>query len=120
MPQKTDLISYQASTMTAPLKQLIDHYGDCLELLSAHEKLHLLAILAFWQALDTELSEKSDDSDSLGCEAYRLADAIEDYPAEISGDTLAALKCLEGIEVDEVVDLMVAIASQIRDGVFQQ
>lgn len=112
---KTDLITYQASKLTDPLKQIIADYGDCLELLTAEEKLHLLAILAFWQALDTELTEESE-----GCEAYRLADAIEDYPPEISGDTLAALKCLEGVEADQVCDLMVAIASQLRDGVFQQ
>ena len=117
---KTDLISYQASKMTAPLKQLISDYGDCLELLTAEEKLHLLAILALWQALDTELSEDSDTQDSLDCEAYRLADAIEDYPPEVSGDVLAALKCLESVEVESVLDLMVAIASQVRDGVFQQ
>ena len=114
---KTDLISYQASKMTSPLKQLISDYGDCLELLSAHEKLHLLAILALWQGLDTELTEESDE---IGCEAYGLANAIEDYPPELSGDTLQALKCLEGVEADQVCDLMVAIASQLRDGVFQQ
>ena len=117
---KTDLISYQASQMTAPLKQLIEDYGDCLELLSAHEKLHLLAILALWQGLDTELSEENVDPDFIGCEAYGLAAAIEDYPPEVSGDVLAALKCLEGIKVEQVCDLMVAISSQIRDGVFQQ
>lgn len=115
MPQKQDLISYQASKMTAPLKQLIAEYGDCLELLTAEEKLHLLAILALWQALDTELTEESEV-----CEAYRLADAIEDYPPEVSGDVLAALKCLESVEVGEVLDLIAAISSQIRNGVFQQ
>ena len=117
---KTDLISYQASKITAPLKQLISDYGDCLELLSAHEKLHLLAILALWQGLDTELSEDNVDPDEIGCEAYGLANAIEDYPLKVSGDVLAALNCLEGIEVGQVCDLMVAIASQVRDGVFQQ
>ena len=117
---KTDLISYQASKMTAPLKQLISDYGDCLELLSAHEKLHLLSILALWQGLDTELTEAPDKQDFYNCEAYRLADAIEDYPPEVSGDVLAALECLEGIEAEQVCDLMVAIASQVRDGVFQQ
>lgn len=117
---KTDLISHQASKMTAPLQQLIEEYGDCLELLTAEEKLHLLAILAFWQGLDTELSEAIDQQGSRDCEAYRLADAIEDYPPEISGDVLQALKCLDGIEVGSVCDLMVAISCQIRDGVFQQ
>ena len=116
MPTKQALISYQVSTMTAPLKQLIEEYGDPLDLLTAEEKLHLLAVLAFWQALDTELS----DDDPLVCEAYRLADAIEDYPAELSGDTLQALRCLEGVEAEQVCDLMVAISSQVRDGVFQQ
>ena len=121
MPQKTDLISYQASKMTAPLKQLIADYGDCLELLSAHEKLHLLAVLAMWQGRDTELSEDPDDQDSLGVvHTYELAEGVEDYPFEFSGDTLQALKCLEGIEVGQVCDLMVAIACQVRDGVYQE
>ena len=120
MPQKTDLITYQASQMTAPLKQLIADYGDCLELLSAAEKLHLLAVLALWQARDTELGEDPDDQDSLGiAETYELAEAVEDYPCEFSGDTLQALKSLEGIEVDQILDLMVAIACQLRDGVYQ-
>ena len=117
---KTDLISHQALKMTAPLKQLIEEYGDCLDLLTAEDKLHLLAILAFWQGLDTELSEAPDKQDFYNCEAYRLADAIEDYPPELSGDVLQALKCLEGIEVGSVCDLMVAISCQVRDGVFQQ
>jgi len=120
MPQKQDSISYQASKMTEPLKQLIADYGDCLELLSACEKLHLLSILALWQGLDTEISDDSDKQDFYNCEAYRLADAIEDYPPEVSGDLLAALKCLEGVEVEQVLDLMVAVSSQIRDGVYQQ
>ena len=114
-------IRYQSSTMTAPLRQLIVDYGDCLELLSACEKLHLLAVLALWQGRDTELSEDPEDQDSMGvAETYELAESIEDYPSELSGDTLQALKCLEGIEVDQILDLMVAISNQIRDGVYQQ
>ena len=121
MPQKTDLISYQASRMTAPIKRLIDDYGDNLELLSAAEKLHLLAVLAMWQGRDTELSEDPEDQDSLGfSDCYELAEGVEDYPCEFSGDVLAALKCLEGIEVDQILDLMVAIACQVRDGVYQE
>ena len=121
MPQKTDLISYQASKMTAPLRELIADYGDCLELLSATEKLHLLEVLAMWQGRDTELSEDPEHQDSLGiAESYELAEAIEDYPCEFSGDTLQALKSLEGIEVDQILDLIVAISNQIRDGVFQE
>ena len=68
MPQKQDLISYQASTMTPPLKQITEDYGDNLELLSASEKLHLLSVLAFWQGLDTELQETTQVS-----ETYTLA-----------------------------------------------
>jgi len=121
MPQKTDQISCQASKMTAPLRKLIADYGDCLELLSAHEKLHLSAVLALWQARDTQLAEDPEDQDSLGvAETYELAEAVEDYPCEFSGDTLQALKSLEGIEVDQVLDLMVAISNQVRDGVYQK
>ena len=115
MPQKQDLISYQASSMTAPLKQLISDYGDNLELLSACEKLHLLSVLAFWQGLDTELQETSEDN-----KTYTLAEAIEDYAADLPGDALAALKSLEGLTDQACLDLMVAIANQLRDGVFQQ
>ena len=115
MPQKADLISYNASRMTAPLKQLIADYGDCLELLSACEKLHLLSVLAFWQGLDTELQETTEDN-----EVYTLAEAIEDYAADLPGDALAALKSLEGLTDQACLDLIVAISNQLRDGVFQQ
>jgi len=115
MPQKQDLISYQASTMTAPLKQIAEDYGDYLELLSACEKLHLLSVLAFWQGLDTELQETTEDN-----ETYTLAEAIEDYAADLPGDALAALKSLEGLTDQACLDLMVALANQLRDGVFQQ
>jgi len=121
MATKQSQISFQTSTATSPIKRLIDDYGDNLELLSAAEKLHLLAVLALWQGRDTELSEDPEDQDSLGiAESYELAEAVEDYPCEFSGDVLAALKCLEGIEVDQVLDLIVAIACQVRDGVYQQ
>jgi len=100
--------------MTAPLKQLISDYGEYLELLSACEKLHLLSVLAFWQGLDTELQETTEEN-----EIYTLAEAIEDYAADLPGDVLAALNCLEGIEVDQVLDLMVAITNQLREGVYQ-
>ena len=115
MPQKQDLISFQASKMTAPLKQITEDYGEYLELLSACEKLHLLSVLAFWQGLDTELQETTEDN-----ETYTLAEAIEDYAADLPGDTLAALKSLEGLTDQACLDLMVAIANQLRDGVFQQ
>ena len=115
MTSKDSLVSYHASQMTAPLKQLISDYGDYLELLSACEKLHLLSVLAFWQALDTELQETTEDS-----ETYTLAEAIEDYAADLPGDALAALKSLEGLTDQACLDLIVAIANQIRDGVFQQ
>jgi len=121
MTTKQSQISDQTSTATSPIKRLIDDYGDNLELLSAAEKLHLLAVLAMWQGRDTELSEDPEDQDSLGIvETYELAESIEDYPCEFSGDVLAALKCLEGIEVDQILDLMVAIACQVRDGVYQE
>ena len=68
MPQKQDLISYQASTMTPPLKQITEDYGDCLTLLSACEKLHLLSVLSFWQGLDTELQETTEANET-GCVA---------------------------------------------------
>ena len=121
MPQTQDRISFQASKMTAPLRQLTSDYGDVLGMLSAHEKLHLLAILAMWQGRDTELSESSGESpEDYALEAYTLEDAISDYPFELWGDVLGSLECLEGIEVDQVLDLMVAISNQLRDGVYQQ
>jgi len=114
MAERQCSISYQASTMTPPLKQITEDYGDCLELLSACEKLHLLSALSFWQAVDTELQETTEDN-----ETYTLAEAIEDYAADLPGDALAALKCLESVEVGSVLDLMVALTNQLREGVFQ-
>ena len=116
MSQAQCSISFQTSTATSPIKRLIADYGNCLELLSAAEKLHLLSILALWQGKDTELSDDSGDS----VEAYTLENAIDDYPLELWGDILGALECLERIEVDQVLDLMVAISNQIRDGVYQK
>jgi len=115
MPERQTSISYQASNMTPALKQITKDYGDYLELLSACEKLHLLSVLAFWQGLDTELQETTEDS-----ETYTLAEAIEDYAAGLPGDALTALKSLEGLTDQACLDLMVAIANQLRDGVFQQ
>ena len=114
MPQKQDSIFYQSSTVTPPLKQIAEEFGDNLELLSAIGKLHLLSVLAFWQAVDTELQETTED------ETYTLPEAIEDYAADLPEDALAALKSLEGLTDQACLDLIVAIANQIRDGVFQQ
>ena len=108
-------IGYQSLAATAPIKNLIAEYGNCLELLSAAEKLHLLSILALWQGKDTELSDDSGHD-----QLYRLAEAIDDYPFKLWGDVLGALECLAGIEVDQVLDLMVAISNQVRDGVYQK
>lgn len=107
-------IGYQALAVTAPIERLIAEYGNCLELLSAAEKLHLLSILALWQGKDTELSDESGHD-----QMYTLAEAIADYPFELWGDVLGALECLEGIEVDQVLALMVAITNQIRSGIYQ-
>jgi len=101
--------------MTAPLRLFVVDYGDYLEVLSACEKLHLLSILTLWQARDTELSNNSDES----IEEYTLAEAISDYPFDLGGGILGSLECLEGIEVDQILDLMVAITNQIRDGIYQ-
>ena len=107
-------IGYQSLAATAPIKNLIAEYGNCLELLSAAEKLHLLSVLALWQGKDTELSDES----ALN-RVYTLEEAITDYPFELWGDVLGALECLEGIEVDQVLALMVAITNQIRAGIYQ-
>jgi len=115
MAEQQCSIRYQASTMTAPLRRFIVDYGDCLELLSAAEKLHLLSVLTLWQGVDTELQETTEAN-----ETYTLAEAIDDYAADLPGDVLAALKCLEGIEVGSVLDLIVAITNQLREGVYQQ
>ena len=114
MPQKYDSIFYQSSTVTPPLQQIAEDYGDNLERLSAIGKLHLLAVLTFWQAVDTEFEQTTAD------ETYSLAEAIEDYAADLPEDALAALKSLEGLTDQACLDLMVAIANQLRDGVFQQ
>ena len=114
MPERQTSISYQASQMTPPLKQITEDYGDYLELLSACEKLHLLSVLAFWQGVDTELQETTEENEN-----YTLAEAIVDYAADLPGDVLAALKCLEGLTDQACLDLMVSIANQLREGVYQ-
>ena len=113
--KRSHLISRQIIGRSAPLNQLIADYGDNLELLAADEKLHLISVLSFWQAIDTERQATTKESES-----YTLAEAIEDYATDLSGDALAALKCLQGIEVRHLLGLLCAVTNQLRDGVFQQ
>lgn len=94
------------------LTTLSNRFGTRLERLAACEKLHLLSVLAFWQAVDTELVETTDN------ETYSLQEAIEDYAADIPGDTLEALQTLEGLGDQACLDLMVALSNQLRDGVY--
>jgi hypothetical protein len=110
---KSCSIAYQSSKKSRQLECLAQGYGDYLEELCASEKLHLLGVLTCWQAFDTELQQEED-------RAYPLEKAIEDYNYDLSFDTSAALELLHGLSDESALDLMVAIAHQLKEGVFQQ
>lgn len=111
---KQDLVTYNSSQKSAQLEKLVETYGDCLERLSASEKLHLLGVLTAWQALDTELQEVE------GKHIYTLPEALEDYNYDIPDSSFNAIGLLKGIADESAFDLMVAIANQLKDGIYRQ
>jgi hypothetical protein len=47
-------IFHNASMETSTERTIVADWGECLEEITAIEKLHLLAILSYWQGLDTQ------------------------------------------------------------------
>ncbi len=99
------------SFYTCGLKKLIYSRGERLLELSAAEKFQLLSFIGYWQSEDTILQE----SDG---ECVPLAEAIEDFHYELSGDVLECLGHLKGASDDDVLALMIAIVQQLKEGAF--
>jgi hypothetical protein len=99
------------------IEWLTDTYGARLEKVGAVDKTALLAVLAFWQAQDTEFQATYDEDEY---EPFTLNDAIQDYPADLPSEAEEILNRLVGISDETCFTLMVAIANQVRDGIFAE
>jgi len=107
-------IFYNASMESSTERTIAADWGECLEELTAVEKLHLMAVLNFWQAIDTE-------QQSQGSREYTLTEAIEAYPVQITSKNVhGILGQLDRDVAEATFDLMVAVANQIKHGVFAE
>lgn len=112
MTTKHSLISYYTSSDS--LNQLVAKYGDRLEQLDVVSKLQVVGVLITWQAYDTELAEQGEDAPE---QPYTLAEAIEDYPIDISASALTALQLLSGIAPEDVIKSTIAISHQLLEAI---
>jgi hypothetical protein len=107
-------IFHNASMETSTERTIVADWGECLEEITAIEKLHLLAILSYWQGLDTQQQM------SEGVE-LTLAEAIEAYPVRIVSENVhGILRQLDSDVAETTFDLMVAVANQIKHGVYAE
>ena len=114
MTTKESQISYQTSTYTLCLDQVVARFGDRLTRLTAIDKLDLLGILAFWQSADTSRMEAEMKPISLG-EYLGLNHELQHTTSQNLDDVLTLLAdCSEG----DAMTLMVAIPQQLRDGCY--
>ena len=102
---------FPSGTRSAPLAELAYAFGDSsLKEMEPESKLHLLAILAQCQAVDTQQE----------C-SYALVDSFygyamfDDLPEEVEH----AIVSLSGLTDDDCFHLMVALSLQIKHGVYQ-
>ena len=104
MATKYDSVTYYASS--GCLTSLTEHYGDCLEHLTAQDKLALLATLAGFLADDSE--------------EYGLHAASEDCGLRVSNEFYVALAILEPVTPNDALSLQIAITNQLKDHVYAQ
>ena len=102
---------FPSSNRSIPLSQLAHWFGDSsLQKMRPESKLHLLSILAQWQAIDTQHE---------GC--YSLTESFygyahfDDLPEEVEH----AIVCLSGLSDNDCCHLMVALSLQIKHGIYQ-
>jgi len=116
MATKESQISYQAHTSSECLDRVIARFGDRLTELTAIDKLDLLAILSLWQSADTSRMEANSEPISLG-EYLDISPGLQVATSQNLDEALRLLwlaDCSEG----DAMTLMVAIACQLRDGVY--
>ena len=101
---------FPSGTRSAPLAELAYAFGDSsLKEMMPESKLHLLAILAQWQAVDTQ----QECSYSLTESFYGYA-FFDDLPEEVE----QAIVSLSGLTDDDCIHLMLALSLQIKHGVY--
>jgi len=107
-------IFHNASMLGSTERTIEADWGECLEELTAVEKLHLMAILSFWQAVDTE--QQSD-----GGREYTLTEAIEDYPVQVVSEGIhGILRQLDHDVAETTLDILVSISNQIKHGCYSE
>ena len=100
-----------SSNRSEPLSQLARWFGDSsLQKMRPESKLNLLAILAQWQAIDTQ----NEGYYSLTESFYGYAH-FEGLPEEVEH----AIVCLSGLSDNDCCHLMVALSLQIKHGIYQ-
>jgi hypothetical protein len=100
-------IFYNASMQTITEETIVADWGECLEELTAIDKLHLLSILSYWQGLDTQQQMAN------GAE-FTLTEAIDEYPIRVSEGVHDILRELDSDDANPPFDIMAAIANQIK------
>ena len=113
MPTKTSYEKYSiypSGDRSEALGELAHFFGDSsLQQMKPESKLHLLAILAQWQAMDTQLE----------C-SYGLVESFYGYAMfdELPEEVEHAIACLSGLTDDDCFHLMLALSLQIKHGVY--
>ena len=107
---KTASTSYNASTQDTAIDILIEQWGDRLEKAALIDKIHLLSILAMWQAADSDAEENPDLYDR-----WDLVDAMDNYPCEVSANVGEMVSVLHDNAVSDqaTFSLMVALVNQV-------
>ena len=101
---------FSSINRSEPLSQLARWFGDSsLQKMRVESKLHLLSILAQWQAVDTQ----QEGYYSLNESFYGYAH-FDDLPEEVEH----AIVCLSGLGDDDCCHLIVALALQIKNGIY--
>ena len=99
------------SNRSEPLSQLAHWFGDSdLQKMRPESKLHLLAILAQWQAGNTQQEGYYSLTESFYGYAF-----FDDVPEDVEH----AIVSLSGLTNDDCFHLMVALALQIKHWIYQ-
>jgi hypothetical protein len=114
MPTQQSQVSYQASTFTHCIERMIARFGDCLEKLTAIDKLDLIGILSFWQSCDTTYTENNLQSIGLA-EYLEMEDSLK---LGTSSKLDQALEILADCSDEDALTLLVSLSCQLRDGVY--
>ena len=102
---------FSSINRSEPLSRLARWFGDSsLQKMRPESKLHLLAILAQWQAVDTQQEGYYSLTESFYGYVF-----FDDLPEEVEH----AIVSLSGLTDDDCFHLMVALALQIKHGIYQ-